>query len=417
MEITLLSPKPHGTISAIASKSYAHRILICAALADKQTIIKCSSRLSDDIEATVSCLRSLGTAIDCTDEGFIVTPIKTAPTEAILHPRESGSTLRFLIPIAAALGTETEFVTEGRLSSRPLSPLTDELEKHGARFTSNPLKIKGKITPGTYNMNGSVSSQFTTGLMLSLSCFDTKSVIILEGNIESKPYIDLTIQVLASFGIIVSEEEHAYTVCGKPRSPSITAVEGDWSNAAFMLAMGAIADNTRNDGITVTGLNTASAQGDRKIVDILSEFGANVAIGNSSVTVKKSKLHGIELNASDIPDLVPIMSIVAMSAEGDTVIRNCGRLRFKESDRIESICEMITAFGGNISVNNDVITIRGGITERNNIVIDSFNDHRIVMAAAAGSILTDSPITIKNCEAVSKSYPSFFDDFGKLCIN
>lgn len=416
MEITLFLPKPHGTIGAIPSKSCAHRILICAALADKTTVINCS-RSSDDIDATVSCLRSLGAEIDCTDDGFIVTPIISAPSEAILHPGESGSTLRFLLPVASVLGTDAEFITNGRLSSRPLSPLTDELERHGAKFMSNPIRISGRISPGTYTIDSSVSSQFTTGLMLALPYFGKESVITLNGNTESKPYITLTAQILALFGINAAEKENAYALSGKYKSPSVISVEGDWSNAAFMLAMGAISDSGDKSGITVTGLNFDTSQGDRRITDILSEFGAAVSIDGTNITVKKAPLHGIELNASDIPDLVPIVSVLAMAADGDTVIHNCGRLRFKESDRIESICRMIGAFGGNISVDNDIITVHGGLDEKDNVVVDSFNDHRIVMASAAGAILTHSPVTITNCEAVSKSYPNFFDDLGKLCIN
>lgn len=411
MEITLFSPNPHGIISAIPSKSYAHRALICAALSDGVTEILCS-RSSRDIDATVSCLRSLGAEIDCSDAGFTVYPVKNVPEFAILHPGESGSTLRFMLPTAAVLGTECEFVTEGRLSSRPLSPLSDELERHGAKVRLNPVRISGKIGAGEYCLDGSVSSQFTTGLMLALPYLGEDSTVVLSGKVESKPYITLTERVLEKFGIMVTEEDNAFSVSGRYHSPSRIKVEGDWSNAAFMLSLGAL-----TDGITVTGLDLGSSQGDKKIVDILRNFGAQVSENEDSVTVKKSPLHGITVDAADIPDLVPIVSVVAMAASGTTVIKNCGRLRLKESDRIESVCTMITSLGGDISVCGDDITVHGGTVQKSDVTVNSYNDHRIVMAAAVGSVLCSSPVTIDGCEAVAKSYPGFFDDFGKLCMN
>ncbi len=226
MEITLFSPNPHGIISAIPSKSYAHRALICAALSDGKTEILCS-RSSRDIDATVSCLRSLGAGIDCSDAGFTVYPVKNVSEFAILHPGESGSTLRFMLPTAAVLGTECEFVTEGRLSSRPLSPLSDELERHGAKVRLNPVRISGKIGAGEYCLDGSVSSQFTTGLMLALPYLGEDSTVVLSGKVESKPYITLTERVLEKFGIMVTEEDNAFSVSEKYHSPSRIKVEGD----------------------------------------------------------------------------------------------------------------------------------------------------------------------------------------------
>lgn len=412
MEITLLSPMPCGKTDAIPSKSYAHRALICAALSEKPTHILCS-RSSRDIDATVSCLRSLGAEIDCTDDGYNVYPIKKAPKNAVLYVGESGSTLRFMLPLAAVLGIEAEFITEGKLSSRPLSPLSDELERHGAVIKKHPLSISGRITSGEYTLDGSVSSQFTTGLMLSLPHLENDSSITLTGKVESKPYITLTEKVLESFGVKVTENGSTYHISGSYVSPERLKVEGDWSNAAFMLSLGAIGQGE----VTISGLDVHSTQGDRAIVPLLREFGAEVTVCGDCVSVKKGTLCGITADASNIPDLVPVLCVVAMAAEGKTVIKNCGRLRLKESDRIESVCEMIRSLGGNIEVNGDDITVLGGISKRDEITVDSYNDHRIVMSAAVASLLTKSPVTIKGCEAVSKSYPGFFDDFGKLCIN
>lgn len=409
MEITLISPNPHGTLNAIPSKSYAHRALICAALADRNTKLICP-RSSRDIEATVSCLRSLGAEIDCTDDGFTVSPIKTAPEKAVLNVGESGSTLRFMLPLSAVLGSEVEFLTEGRLASRPLSPLSEELERHGAKINRSPLSISGRITSGEYTLDGSVSSQFTTGLMLALPYLGESSSITLTGKVESKPYIDLTKNVLERFGVEVSEHDCVYNIKGKYSSPEVLEVEGDWSNSAFMLTAGAIGKS-----VTVVGLDINSTQGDRRIASILEEFGANVVINGNKVTVSHGELHGITVDAADVPDLVPIICVAAMAADGDTRIKNCGRLRLKESDRIESVCDMIDSLGGNIAVDGDEIIVHGGIREKDRVNINSYNDHRIVMAATVGSMLTEAMVTIDGCEAVSKSYPGFFDDFGKLC--
>lgn len=416
MKITLCKPSPHGEIDAIPSKSYAHRALICAALADSTTRLECS-RTNRDIDATVSCLRSLGAKIDYYDGIFTVEPIKNAPKSALLHPGESGSTLRFLLPVTAALGVDAEFVTEGRLLSRPLSPLSDELIRHGAQITSPPLRISGKISGGRYTFDGSVSSQFTTGLMLALPLTDNSGVensIELTGKIESKPYIDLSRAVLEKFGVKTESDGNVYIIKGSFSSPKHLRVEGDWSNAAFMLCAGALSEG----GITLHGLDLNSTQGDKKIVEILKSFGAAVEASESSVTVKKREMRGITIDAADIPDLVPVISVVASAAEGDTVIENCSRLRLKESDRVESVCAMITSLGGDIESVGDSIVIHGrkAFSRGGEAEIDSYNDHRIVMSAAVGSILFDGCVTIDGCEAVSKSYPDFFDDFGRLCI-
>ena len=422
MKITLCRPSPHGEIDAIPSKSYAHRALICAALADTTTKIECA-RSNRDINATVSCLRSLGAEIDLSDGIYTVTPIKNTPKSALLNPGESGSTLRFLLPVVAALGVEAEFVTEGRLLSRPLSPLSDELIRHGAKITSPPLRISGKISGGRYSFDGSVSSQFTTGLMLALPLIEKtgadnsielgKSIELL-GKIESKPYIDLSRAVLEKFGVKTEERENTYIIKGSFSSPEYVRVEGDWSNAAFMLCAGALSES----GVTVRGLDMNSTQGDKKITEILCQFGAKVEVSERGVSVKKRNMRGITIDAADIPDLVPVISVVASAAEGDTVIENCSRLRLKESDRVESVCAMITSLGGDIESVGDSIVIHGKktLSRVGETEINSYNDHRIVMSAAVGSILFDGCVTIDGCEAVSKSYPDFFDDFGNLCI-
>ncbi len=402
-----------GKVSAIPSKSYAHRALICAAFADSTTVIKCE-KTSRDIEATADCLTSLGAKIDYSDGCFTVNPIKNPPETASLPCGESGSTLRFLLPIAAMLGVDAEFEAQGRLASRPLSPLSDELVRHGAAISYDPIRIRGKIGGGGYRINGSVSSQFTTGLLLALSigsCGSLCGYVEIQGKIESEPYIELTRAVLKKFGVDVIKSGNVYTPVGRLKSPGTVITEGDWSNAAFMLCAGAFSEA----GVEVSGLDIGSAQGDRAIVRILSAFGADCTVVGDTVTVKKNVLRGITIDAGNIPDLVPVLSVVAAGAEGVTVIKNCGRLRLKESDRIESTCAMVRSLGGDISVDGDALVIHG--KERladSDVCVDSYNDHRIVMAAAVGSVLCSGSVTINGSEAAAKSYPGFFEDLCKI---
>ncbi len=416
MEITLKNPRISGNIEAIPSKSFAHRALICAALSDGVTKLRCS-RVNRDIEATVSCLNSLGAEITEKDGIFTIEPIKNVPRSAVLHPCESGSTLRFLLPVASALGIECEFVTEGRLGSRPLSPLKEELIGHGVQFFSDPIKIVGKLTGGRFVIDGSVSSQFITGLMLSLPIIGGDNSIEITGKLESKPYIDLTAAVLKKFGVdadsYISENGTViYYIRGSFSSAGTLDTEGDWSNAAFMLCAGALSE----DGVTVSGLDRFSTQGDRAIFDILRGFGAECSCNGDRFFVRRGEMRGLEIDAADIPDLVPIISVIASVAEGRTVIKNCGRLRLKESDRIESVCAMITSLGGEIKSVGDDIFIYGkkNLSGKSTAVVDSFNDHRIVMSAAVAASVFEGEVVIRGAEAVGKSYPDFFADLEKI---
>ncbi len=413
MKTTIFNPKPGGCIEAIPSKSHAHRLLICAALADKPTEIRCT-KSNDDIDATARCLSSLGADIRYDGECFNVVPIKDPQTDASLDCSESGSTFRFLLPVVSALGVPAKFLLSGRLPDRPLSPLYEEMIAHGAVMSpmgSNPFEISGGISGGVYSFAGDVSSQFTTGLLLALPMTGYDSEIRLSGKIESRPYIDMTLATVRRFGIKADECDGIFRIkADRFISPRSCAAEGDWSNAAFMLACGALSEK----GTTVTGLDPESAQGDRKIVDILSQFGAECTADGDSITVRASKLRGIEIDAADIPDLVPVLSVVASSAEGTTVIKNCARLRLKESDRLLTVSTFLSDLGADIHIDGDSLIINGKDKLRGGEV-SSFGDHRIAMSAAVASVLCENPIVIDRSEAVSKSYPTFSEDFAVLC--
>ncbi len=385
------------SINAIDSKSDAHRALICAFLAKDggKVDIKDSS---DDINATKQCLAAL-------ENG-----------EADLYCKESGSTFRFLLPVVAALGKEVRFHLEGRLPSRPLSPLYEALLSHGVQLSAQgetPFHVSGQLQAGEFHLNGNVSSQFISGLLFALPLLKGDSRIIIEGKLQSAGYVDMTLQTLEAFGIEIQKTDNEFYIKGNQtyRSPDAYHVSGDWSSAAFFLCAGALLD----DGICVRHLDLHSAQGDKEIVALLRRFGANVEVQKDSVFVSKAPLHGIEIDAAQIPDLVPALALLGVAAEGETFIRNAARLRFKESDRLESIASVLFSLGAKIEVLPDGLHIFGGKPLEGGKA-ESFGDHRIVMLAAMVSLLGKHKVEIYGAEAVSKSYPDFFKDLEALSL-
>ena len=380
MDITI-TPRPlKGDITVIPSKSQAHRLLICAAFADSPTDLICPDT-NRDIEATVDCLNALGASITRTDSGYCVFPMKKSPVSATLNCCESGSTLRFMLPIVGALGVDATFQMAGRLPQRPLSPLWEEMERMGCtltRPTADTLRCQGKLRPGMYSIDGGVSSQYITGLLFAQSLIDGESSLEVTGKIESLPYIRLTENAMALFNA-----PHYH-------SPGQLTVEGDWSNGAFWVA----AQMLDND-LSIHGLNDASIQGDRAVVDICHQLLA----GKPTV------------DASDIPDLVPILSIVAGAKNGAT-FTNIQRLRIKESDRVASTIAMVEALGGRAEATEDTLTVHG-IGYRGGTV-DAQNDHRIAMSAAIAATVCCEPVTVLGAEAVKKSYPKFWDEYARL---
>lgn len=412
MEKRFYHPRIKERVRAISSKSEAHRLLICSSLADGETEIWCNDT-NADIDATVDCLRTLGADIERRERGFLIRPIERVSQGMTLDCKESGSTLRFLLPLSAALGANSSFIMRGRLSQRPLSPLYEILSENGIRLSpkgENPLVTSGRIHCGEYAVTGDVSSQYISGLLFALSAIDGKSTLEVCGKFESAPYAFMTVDALRTFGADIRYETNRgiFTVYGKGRllSPMTVAVGGDWSNAAFFAVAGAI-----GDAIVLTGLDRGTHQGDAAILDILSHMGARIFYGNNGeITVYPSSLKGIEIDASQIPDLVPILSVAAAVADGDTRIYNAKRLRLKESDRIESVCSMLSSLGADVTETDDGMLIRG----KKRLVggkVSSFKDHRIAMSAAIASLACDGAVTIDGFEAISKSYPMFDKEF------
>lgn len=374
MTVTINPGLLSGQINVIPSKSVAHRYLICAALGQRETKLLCP-QTNRDIEATVACLNALGAQILRTEDGYQITPIKHIPENATLFCGESGSTLRFLLPIAGALGVDATFRMEGRLPERPLSPLWEEMERMGchlSRPTQNTLRCSGKLRHGAYAIDGGVSSQFVSGLLFAHRILGGCSLKIT-GQVESAPYIDMTKQALTLF----------------EAPPAQIHVEGDWSNGAFWLAA-----KTLGSDLNVLNLEESSPQGDKIVAQIL-----------------KKACNFFEIDAKNVPDLVPILSIVACFYQGAT-FRNIARLRLKESDRVAAIIAMIEALGGMATATEDTLTVYG--TGLKGGTVDSFGDHRIAMSAAIAATRCESPVTILGAEAVNKSYPQFWEEYKRL---
>lgn len=390
----------NGQIDAPASKSVAHRALICAALADKPTRIKCSTT-SVDIEATAQCLRELGASISKTEYGFYVKPIKEGNEKAVLNCKESGSTLRFMLPVAAVLGKAVSLYGEGRLPERPLTELCTALEKHGTSVSSHslPLTVSGGLLDGVYEISGEVSSQFISGLLLALPVTHAESTIIITGQIQSKPYIDMTLDVLNDFGIKTEFTDNTIKIrpCNGYISPENYTVEGDWSNGAFFIC----ADIIRGNSVKYNNLTRDSIQGDKAVFEITEKF-------RDSADNEQ-----IKIDVGDIPDLVPVLAVTSCFRKGITEFYNAARLRIKESDRLLSTCEMINNLGGQAVIISDTLTVYGnGVLEGG--TVDSYNDHRIVMSAAIAASGCKNEVTITGSQAVNKSYPTFFDELEKL---
>ena len=386
MNVTIQPRLLEGTVPSIPSKSVAHRLLICAAFANNETVLICPDT-NRDIEATADCLRALGAEIKRTENGYFIDPIQKIPSSAVLNCCESGSTLRFLLPIVGALGVDGTFCMDGRLPQRPLSPLWEEMVRMGCtltRPTESTIRCTGKLQPGIYSIDGGISSQYITGLLFALSLMNTPSKLKITGNIESKPYIELTKTAMRRFGV---DPEHLGAHCY--HTPGMLHVEGDWSNGAFWLAAKALGSN-----ITVTNLNPDSAQGDRAAAELIPALQSNITI-----------------DASDIPDLVPILSVVASVNKG-AAFTNIRRLRLKESDRIATIIEMIQNLGGSAEATDDILCVYG--TGLLGGTVDAHNDHRIAMAAAIAATVCTKPVTILSAEAVNKSYPKFWEEYERL---
>lgn len=487
MNITVEKSKLYGFVNAIPSKSIAHRVLICSALSDTTSDVKGITD-SADITATRNALESLGASFDkIIGNEFEITPIKKCSHDCIINANESGSTLRFMLPICLALGGNYIFKTSGKLSSRPIDELVDVLVQHGATIskTIDGLMVSGRISGGFWRITGGISSQYVSGLLMALPLLKEDSVLEVTDKMVSNQYIELTLEVLERFMIKIKRDGNKFFIEGNQSFSNFerTVIEGDFSNAAPFLVMGAI--NSDKTGVTVSNLNFNSQQGDKRIIEILSQAGVELVLEkrtpiltgvfdlvgqvitkfgklvsgafdqitkkedkvyivngeNSSddnpisrfskkisamfkgepkeddvadcdrIRVYKSEIKPLNIDVTDIPDIVPYISILLANADGTSKLFGVERLRQKECDRLDAIIKILNDSGIKTEFENDCLTIHGGVMK--SACIRDYNDHRMVMTGViCGSLVGKTQV--ENIEALEKSYPNFLADFKKI---
>ena len=397
-----------GSVTIPSSKSFAHRALICAALSGG----KCKVFGIDDsadILATFNALKGIGVNIEKKENAYITNGFSQNKSSEIFC-NESGSTLRFMLPIASAVGGEFTFTGAGRLPNRPIDTLTELFKNHNVVCSADslPVTISGKLSGGEYKIAGNVSSQYISGLLLSAPLIDEDLKITLTSPLESSAYVDITICVMKAFGVNVKVCDDGWFVSKNERySPTDYTVEGDWSQGAFFMVAGIIGEQIRIDG-----LNKNSVQGDMQVLNILNKMGADIKFEGDTLVAKKSDLIGIDINAEQIPDAVPALSIAAAFAKGTTKIYNAARLRIKESDRLSAVANGLKNMGISVTELSDGLEITGGKIHGGEI--NGENDHRIVMAFSIAGAVASGQTVITDREAINKSYPLFFEDFKKI---
>lgn len=419
MDKIAITPKRlSGKVIVPPSKSVAHRAIIAAALSGGECTIE-NIEMSDDICATIDAVKALGTRCDvCKEEKSICVSGKKKTeklSDMTIDCGESGSTLRFLIPVALVFGGSVKFTGRGRLMQRPQKPYIEMFEKKGIACEKgdNYLKFNGKLKGGKYKIAGDISSQFITGLLMALPLMEEDSEIIVTTTPESKGYIDITLGVLKDFGIEIENHNYKrYVIKGKQKYMATDfAVEGDYSQAAFFLVAGALGCD-----VTCYGLSEDSLQGDRAIIDIIEQTGGEIVRKNGGISAIRSEdMRGITVDAKDIPDLVPILAVLFAFCKGESRIIGAGRLRMKESDRLAAISKELSHLGVDITEGSDSLVIRGSQVAECGVV-SSWNDHRIAMALAIAACRCEGKeIVIEGAkDAVKKSYPDFFEAYNKL---
>lgn len=411
----ILTPGPRtGRITVPGSKSQAHRLFLAAALGRAPVRFTCRG-LSADLRATLACLAALGARVQNLEgDHFTIFPLSAPPAGEISLPcGESGTTLRFLLPLVGALGVEAVFQRQGRLPQRPLEPFLTELTRHGMtiRTQGDALLVKGRLAPGGYALPGHISSQFISGLLLALPLLPGRSTLTLTSPPQSAPYISLTEQVLRQAGLQLVRHENEYEIPGGQAYalPTPQTVAGDWSAAAPFLCAGALSPQ----GVTVSGLALPSAQGDSALPSLLQKMGAEVAFSPDGVTVRAGSRRPITVDAGPIPDLIPPLCALCAVAEGQSRIQNARRLRYKESDRLQGVAALLNALGGNIQIDGDDLVIFG-VPRLHGGIADPQGDHRLAMTAAVAASACAGPVTVLDADCVQKSYPAFWADFRRL---
>lgn len=418
MQISVYPGRLQGEVCAPPSKSAAHRALLCAALAKGESCLQ-NVAFSQDIRATAGAAQALGAEIKGDEAGGSLTIrgigapfLERDAAPCTIDCRESGSTLRFLLPLLPALGQTADFTGKGRLPERPIGILAEELIRHGAAFSATdglPCTVSGKLQPGRYLLPGNVSSQFFSGLLFALPLLGGDSEVVFTRPLESAGYVQMTLQALKKSGVQAMLTKDKLSVPGRQQFSSFEGtVEGDFSNAAFWLCASAL-----GSPLLCTGLSKDSLQPDRAVLGILEKMGAKVQFSGGAARLLPGKLQGTRIDCAPIPDLFPVLAVTAAFAEGETVFYHAGRLRLKECDRLHAIADCLTRLGAKVEEKEEQLTVFGGRPLPGGQV-EGYNDHRIVMAMAVAALFCEGPVTISSAQAVEKSYPDFFTEFERL---
>ena len=409
-----------GVVSAPPSKAYTHRMLIAASLSNGTSKIF-NPLISDDTQATLEAVKALGAETELHENYWTIHGQETLKTpDQPIDCRESGSTLRFMIPVAALAPGHSTFLFGASFERRPVAPLLESLKELGVESTiqrnnSSVMVRGGGIRGGKTSIRGDISSQFISGLLFACPKANEDTEIAVTTKLESKGYVEMTFEVLVEHGLegaVNPELSCLWIPSNQSYRPCDHTVPGDFSSAAFLLAAAAVTSSR----VTVKNLEYQTAQGDRAIVSILEEMDAAVKIRDNSVEVDGGQLVGVDIDAKDIPDLVPVCAVLACYAEGRSEIYNAKRLRYKESDRLDSISTELKKMGADIVVNEDGLTINGS-SGLHGATIDPHNDHRIAMACAVAALGAVGETKIQNVECINKSYPQFFSDLRVLGAN
>ena len=412
-DVRITPAKLQGSVRVPASKSMCHRAVICAGLAEGMSTLT-GVTLSDDIEATIQAMRAMGADICKHSDRLTITGIGGVnPVEAAVDCGESGSTLRFLIPLALLGEKRVTFNGRGRLAERPITEYAAICQQQGLVWETDgglPVTVQGRLQSGQFNLRGDASSQFLSGLLFSLPLLIGDSRISLTTALESKGYVDLTLAALAEFGITASHSNYRefHIPGGQTYKPRDYSAEGDYSQAAFWLVAGTI-----GKPVNCLGLAEGSLQGDRVIQTLIANAGGRITTIDGVVTVQPSTTQGTVIDVADCPDLVPVLAVLASLSKGETRIIRAGRLRLKESDRLLSTARELSKLGAQIREDGDSLIISGK-AELDGGEVDSWQDHRIAMALAIASIRCKRPVYIRGAECVNKSYPGFWQDFVSL---
>ena len=416
MKVLIRPKKLKGTIDVVPSKSYSHRAIIAASLADGKSVVS-NVIFSNDILRTIDCCRAFGAKIECFDNYLVINGCgKVNRVESIINAGESGSTIRFMIPIMLVNNEPMEFCGENHLNNRPLDSYFEIFDVQHIEYSHPdnaymPLKTCGGLKSGVYEIRGDVSSQFITGLLFALPLLDGESVIKITTTLESKSYIDLTLDILKRFNIqIINNDYKTFIIQGNQTyKPCDYVVEGDFSQAAFFLVMGALGND-----INLGCMNLKSLQGDRKIIEDIKAFGGNIIVENNLIKATADSLRAAVIDFSQSPDLGPVLSVLASLSSGNSTFINAGRLRIKECDRITCVKEELNKLGAKVTESKEEMYFTGVEVLNGSLELYAHNDHRIAMSLAVASTVSTSPLLIEGAECVKKSYPHFWDDFRKL---